>query len=119
MKYHVAEHMYSFYSKLDHERLADALQENPRLLSVTWGVFSTNITNDILDKEYGKARRKLRSDLGKTIGRVFSPRSKKERLFLLLMRYSFAMLCVFVQVYYGNFETLRKSRILQILSKRK
>lgn len=119
MKYHVAEHMYSFYSELVPEQISDALKENPRLLSVTWGVFSTNITNDILDKEYRRARSKLHSDFGKTIIRVFSPRSKKEWLFLLLMRYSFAMLCIFVKIYYSNFEVLRRSRVLQVLSKRK
>ena len=119
MKYHVAEHMYSFYSKFDSKQVSEALKENPRLLSVTWGVFSTNITNEILDKEYCSAKNKLHSDFGKTIIRVFSPRSKKEWLFLLLMRHSFTALCIFVIYYYANFEALRKSRVMKMLSRRK
>lgn len=117
MKYYIAEHMYPFFSKLEKELVSDSLRENPRLLSVTWDVLSTNVVNDILDKDYRSAREKIHSDLGNAVNQAFLPRSKKEKIFLTLWRYSFPLLCVFVKFYYGNFDALRRSKLMRILSK--
>ena len=119
MKYHNAEYMYRFYATVDKQLAADSLKENPRLLSVTWGVLTTNVVNHILDNEYSTARKKIHSELSRAVITAFAPRSKKEKIFLWLWKYSFVLLCAFVKVYYGNFETLHKSKLLQVLSKRK
>lgn len=118
MKYHIAEHMYPFYENLENDLMADSLLINPRLLSVTWNVLSTDVINDILDEEYRRARGKIHSALGEAVNQAFTPRSKKEKFFLFLWRHSFLMLCVFVKIYYNNFDVVRRSKAMQVFSKR-
>ena len=108
MKYHIAEHMYRFYELLDEKTIFDSLKKNPRLLSVTWGVLSTNVVNDILDKKYDDAKAKMKTTIAKSINQFLAPRSKKERLFFWLWKHSFLLLRMFVVVYYGNFEKIRR-----------
>lgn len=119
MQFYIGEHMYRFFDGIDQDQIWRSLLNNPRLLSATWSVLSSNIVNDILNQEYSTAREKMKSSLGKSVEHAFAPRNKKEQLFMWMWRHSFVMLCAFVKVYYGNFETLRRSKLVQVLSKRK
>jgi glycosyltransferase involved in cell wall biosynthesis len=119
MKRHRWEHLQSFLAKYDTMDVDSVLSKNPRFLSVVWGILTDAVILDILDNKYKEAKEKLKSPFSKSVITAFSPRSKKESFFLFLWKYSFLLLCVFVKVYYGNFEHLRKSKLLKLISKRK
>ncbi len=118
MKYYIGEHMMRFYDLLDEDTMYKSLKDNPRLLSVTWGVLSTSVVNDILDKKIKSAKQKMKLPLSRIVTRVFTPRSMKEKIFFLLWKKSFACLKMFVITYYRNFDKLRRTKFMQKMSKR-
>ena len=83
------------------------------------GIYDSIIVNDILDKKYPLAKEKIKSTLTKAVKKYYSPSSVKERIFMFMLKHSFLALRVFSAVYYGNFEVLRRSKILRIISKGK
>ena len=119
MKYDIWEHMQGFLKMLSDDQIDKALKENKHLLSATWGVLSTAIVNDVLDKKYALAKEKIKSTLSKAVKKYYAPDSVKERIFMFMLKHSFLALRVFSVVYYGNFEVLRRSKILRIISKTK
>lgn len=119
MKYYIWEHMEGFFAGFDQAQIKEALKTNDHLLGVVWGILSTAIINDILDKNYSNAKEKSRSVLGVAVQKYYQPHSVKECLFVFLLKHSFMALCLFARVYYGNFEVLRRSKILRIISKTK
>lgn len=119
MKRHRFEHLQRFLAHFNELDIADILMKNPRLLSVVWGILTDAAIIDVLDKNRKAAKAKIHSPLSAAVIAAFVPRSKKERFFLFLWKRSFLLLTLFVNVYYGNFERLRKSRLLKAISKRK
>lgn len=117
MKYYIAEHMYRFFDEFEFEDLKKAFSENQKLLRVVWGVHSTAVVNDILDKKYLEAKQKIKMPLTKEMLNNYIPRSKKDKFFIFLFKGSFSLLKFFVLVYYGNFEKLRKSKMITKLSR--
>ena len=119
MKRHCLEHLEDFLAHFNDLDIADVLQKNPRLLSVVWRIITDAAVLDILDKNPKAAKEKVRSSLSKAVVASFIPRSKKEKFFLFLWKHSFLLLRLFTVIYYGNFERLRKSKLLRSISKRK
>ncbi len=119
MKRYRWEHLQGFLSTYPHTDIDDVLKKNPRFLSVVWGILTDAAIIDILDKKKKQAKAKVRSSFSKSVVAAFSPRSKKEKIFLFFWKHSFLMLRVFVLVYYKNFENLRSSKLMNLISKRK
>lgn len=117
MKYFLWEHLIEFINSFEIKDIKNAIKTNISFNRVVWGTVSTAIINDILDKKHSQAKSKLKMEITQTIIQEYKPRTKKDKLFLFLLKNSFLLLCVFVRVYYSNFEKLRKSRLLQNLSK--
>lgn len=119
MKRHRWEHLQDFLEAFDKTDVAGVLNRNPRFLSVTWGILTDAVVLDILDKKPKDAKEKLKSQFSKLVISAFSPRSKKETFFLFLYKHSFTLLRAFVLMYYKNFDKLRQSKLLKLISKRK
>ncbi len=119
MKRYRFKHLQGFFSEFDCLDIDKILRENPSFLSVVWEILIDAAVIDILDKKYKDSKAKVKSSLSKSVVSVFSPRSKKEKFFLFFWKHSFLLLRAFVVAYYGNFERLRKSKLLAAISKRK
>lgn len=118
MKYYIGEHMMKFYDLLDEQTMYKSLKNNPRLLSTTWGILTTSVVNDILDKNKIAAKQKMKSTLARIVTEVFVPRSTKEKIFFFLWKKSFLCLQIFVIMYYRNFDLLRRTKLMQKMSQR-
>lgn len=117
MKYYIWEHFVEFVKSFDIGNIQKALKENKSFNRVAWGTITTAIVNDILDKNYSFAKQKQNMIISKMVIAEYKPRNKKDKLFLFLYNKSFLLLCVFVKIYYGNFEKMRRSKLVNLLSK--
>lgn len=111
------DHMQSFCDSFTEEELIRGVRENRRMARVMWNELYASITNNILDGEYKRAKIRRKDVLAKTILSVYSPRSFKEKIMLLCLQHSFPCLVFLSKLYYGNYEKLRKSKLLKFLSK--
>ena len=119
MKFYVAEHVKAYCEVFEKEEIENALKINQKLSSSLWGALTTYVVNCILNKEYKTAKQEKNKPLSKTIINYYKPRTKKEKLFNVFWKMPFSLLVMSVKIYYGNFETMRKSSLVKFLSKRK
>lgn len=117
MKRNVWEHYCRFSESFDNDVLEKSIETNILLNRAVWGCLSTAIVNDILDKNYKEAKEKKDSDTAALILRTYKPRTKKDIIFIRLWKTSFLLLRWFVVVYYKNFPKIRRSKLLEKISK--
>lgn len=116
IKYHLNEHMQAFCSTISLDDLKRGLNENKNLSFVMWNVFHTTVINDILDGKLKGAYKYKKTPVSKAIIKAYKPRTKKDKLFRFFCRTSFLCMIILVKIYYGNFEKLRKSKLLKFMS---
>ena len=109
--------MQAFLASVDEAYILQGLKENARLRRVMWNELYTSVANDILGKQYERLRFRKKTAQTKTLLKLYEPSSRKDRLFLVFMKLPRAFLILLVRFYYGNYETMRDSRIVQHLSK--
>jgi len=117
MKYPLWEHMCGFVDSIDPEALDRAVAGNLGLNRAMWNSLSTAVINDILDGKNAVARSKMKLALSRRIVDTYIPRSRKDKIFLLLWKGPFLLMRGFVNVYYRYFHIIRNSRIIRYISK--
>ncbi len=117
VKKYVWEHLVNFVEKYDEKVLENALFSSVRFNHVFWGTTSTAVVNNILEKNIKEAKRIRDLPLSKAAVDAYEPRSQKDKIFMCLWKRSFFFLRLFVVLYYKNFEKLRRSKLLEKLSK--
>lgn len=105
-----------FRGSLTEERLLFGIQNNSRLSRVMWNGLYTESINEILDGNVKAVRRIRKTTLSKVITSAYTPRSRKDRLFLFLWKRAFMILVLSVKIYYGNFEKMRYSKFVRYMS---
>lgn len=118
-KYHIYEYMERFYQSMDEMQYKEALKENSHLLTVTWEILTTKIVNEILDGNNKRAIQKIKSPFAQIVLKNHVPRTQKEELFKWMCQHSYFMLWLFCKVYYRHFAILRRSKLVQKLSRHK
>ncbi len=111
------EHLQKFLERYKEVNLEYLLKNNRKFLNLSWEILVDTIVLDILDKKSSEAKEKIKSS--KTVIDIYTPRSKKEKVFLSLMKHSFTSLHLFVLVYYKNYERIKKSSFYKKITKRK
>lgn len=119
MKYYIAEHMKEFTECIDFVYLEKAVKNNLRFLNPVWGILTTYVTNCILDGNLELAKQEKNKELSKLIISSFTPKTKKEKIFYIFWKMPFWIFAILIKIYYGNFEKLRKSRLVRYLSSNK
>lgn len=111
------DHMQMFLASVDEETVLLALPKNERFCRIMWNELYASVTNDILEKQYGKVRSRKKSAVTRIIMKEYHPRSRKEKLFITFMKLPLCFLIVLVKTYYGNYEKLRQGKLVRFLSK--
>lgn len=112
-------HADEFCRCLGDRQLTKGIEGNLSLTRVLWNAVITEISVLVIDGHYAKAKSLRKTDLTGKVVNNYKPRSRKEKVFLGLLKGPFPVLYLFVSFYYGNFEKLRKSKLLRTISKSK
>ena len=119
MKKNLCFHMKGFTDSFNEDDLIKCIYENHRLARVMWNELYASITNAILEKQYKDAKKRIKLPITKAVLKAYKPRSKKEKLMRFLLIRSFFVLRIITKVYYGNYERLRKTKLLNMMSRYK
>lgn len=112
MRKFLSHHMYNFCEKIPQELLAESFYENISLSRIVWNAVSTDVVVNILDGNYNAAKEKMRQPIALLIVDRFRPVNKKDKFILKLWKKPFFIFKLFVKIFYGNVDLIKKFRWL-------
>ncbi len=116
MKYYNWEHLLSFVNTYREDEIQNAIKTNYTFNRVVWSILITTVSNEIIEGRYKSAYAVKKRSFAKTAVKEYRSRSRKDKIFRMLWRTSFLLLCLVVKVYYKNFTKLRNSTLIRKIS---